>query len=57
MPVSENVTTFMSVVQGLDFGAITTNILGVIGSCAGFVVGLIAIRKGWSFLKRTIKGA
>lgn len=53
----ENATTFASVVQALDFSAITSNILTVIGATAGFVVGLIAIRKGYSFLKRQIKGA
>lgn len=53
----ENATTFASVVSSLDFGAITSNILTVIGACAGFVIGIIAIKKGWSFLKGTIKKA
>lgn len=53
----ENVTSFASVVNSLDFGAITSNILTVISVSAAFVIGLIAIRKGFAFLKRTIKGA
>lgn len=50
-------TTFASVVSALDFGSITTNILSVISKASVFVVGLIAIRKGWNFLKSTIKKA
>lgn len=58
MPIlAEGATTFSSVVEALDYSAITNNILIVISATAGFVVGLIAIRKGLSFLKRQIKGA
>ena len=49
--------TFSSVVSSLDFSAITDNILTVIGATAAFVVGIIAIKKGYAFLKRQIKGA
>ena len=49
--------TFSSVVSSLDFSAITDNILTVISCTCGFVVGLIAIKKGYAFVKRQIKGA
>lgn len=58
MPMlADGAVTFSSVVSSLDFSAITDNILTVIGATAAFVVGIIAIKKGYSFLKRQIKGA
>lgn len=50
-------TTLSSIITGLDFGAIQDNILAVIGASAAFVVGMIAVRKGYAFLKKQIKGA
>lgn len=52
-----NVTSLADVVNSLDFSAITSNYLMVIGAAAGVVVACIALRKGWSFLKGQIKGA
>lgn len=49
--------TLENVIQSLDFSAITNNVLTVISVSAGFVIGLIAIRKGWGFLKSTIRKA
>lgn len=52
-----NVTSLQDVVSSLDFSAVTDNFLMVLGAAAGVVVGCIALRKGWSFLKSQIKGA
>lgn len=51
------VQSFGDVVKGLDFSVLTDNAFTVIGATAGVVIGLIALKKGWSFLKRQIKGA
>lgn len=51
------VTSLAQVINGLDFSAVTDNILVAIGASAGFVISLIAIKKGYAFLKRQIKGA
>lgn len=51
------VTTLADVVKGLDFSQINNNFLMVLGASATVVVGCIALRKGWSFLKSQIKGA
>ena len=53
----ENVTTFASVLSQVDMSAISNNILGVIAAVAVPVIGIIAIKKGWSFLKGQIKRA
>lgn len=54
----ENTTTSLaSVIEAMDFSILTENILSVIGASAGVVLTLIAIRKGWGFLKSTIKKA
>lgn len=50
-------TDLLSVINSLDFSVITTNVLAVIGASAGFVIGLIAIKKGWAFLKSQIRKA
>ena len=50
-------TTLQGVISGLDFSEISGNILAVIAASAGFVVGMIALRKGYAFLKKQIKGA
>lgn len=50
-------TDLASVINSLDFSAITNNVLTVIAASAGFVIGLIAIRKGWAFLKSQIRKA
>ena len=57
MEGSTTVTSLAQVINGLDFFAITNNILVAISASAAFVIGLIAIRKGYAFLKRQIKGA
>lgn len=57
MEGSTTVTSLAQVINGLDFSAITNNILVAISASAAFVIGLIAIRKGYAFLKRQIKGA
>ena len=51
------VTTLQSVITSLDFSAIQENVLVAISASAAFVIGMIAIRKGYAFLKRQIKGA
>ncbi len=53
----ENVTSLADVVETLDFSVIQSNILMVIGASAAFVIGMIALRKGYAFLKKQIKGA
>lgn len=50
-------TTLATVIKSLDFSAITQNVLVAISASAAFVVGMIAIKKGYAFLKRQIKGA
>lgn len=52
-----NVTTFADVIKNLDFSAVSENILLAIGATAGVVIGIIALKKGYSFLKKQIKGA
>ena len=51
------VQSFSEVVSSLDFTQITDNALYVIGASATVVVGMIALRKAWGFLKAQIKGA
>lgn len=51
------VTTLADVVKGLDFSQISSNYLMVLGAAAGVVIGCVALKKGWSFLKGQIKGA
>ena len=53
----ENVTSLADVVQSVDFSVVQSNILMVIAASAGFVIGMIALRKGYAFLKKQIKGA
>lgn len=53
----EGVTTLQSIISSLDFSVIQENVLVAIGASAGFVIGMIALRKGYAFLKRQIKGA
>lgn len=53
----ENVTTFADVIKTMDFSAVQNNILLAIGASAGVVIAIIALKKGYSFLKRQIKGA
>lgn len=53
----ENVTTFAEVLKTLDFSAVSQNVLLAIGASAGFVIGMIALKKGYAFLKKQIKGA
>ena len=53
----ETVQTFADVINSLDFSVVSDNILLAIGASAGFVIGLIALKKGYAFLKRQIKGA
>lgn len=53
----ETVTTFADVIKTLDFSLVSQNILLAIGASAGFVIGMIALKKGYAFLKRQIKGA
>lgn len=48
---------FKQVVDGIDFSILTDYTGYVIGAVAGVVIGLIALKKGWSFVKRQIKGA
>ena len=50
-------TNLADVIGSLDFSSVTSNILLAIGASAGFVIGLIALRKGYAFLKKQIKGA
>lgn len=50
-------TTLATVINSLDFSAVTENVLVAIGASAAFVVSMIAIKKGYAFLKRQIKGA
>lgn len=50
-------TTLATVIKSLDFSAVTENVLVAISASAAFVVGMIAIKKGYAFLKRQIKGA
>lgn len=52
-----DVTTFADVLKGLDFSAVSQNVLLAIGASAGFVIGMIALKKGYAFLKKQIKGA
>lgn len=52
----ENVTSLAEVIKGLDFSSITQNVLVAISASAAFVIGMIAIKKGYAFLKRQIKG-
>ena len=51
------VTSLADVINTLDFSVIQDNILMVIGASAAFVIGMIALRKGYAFLKKQIKGA
>ena len=53
----ETVQTFADVINGLDFSVVSDNILLAIGASAGFVIGLIALKKGYAFLTKQIKGA
>lgn len=53
----ESVTSLAEVIKGLDFSSITQNVLVAISASAAFVIGMIAIKKGYAFLKRQIKGA
>ena len=53
----ETVTTFADIINGLDFSAVSDNILLAIGASAGFVITIIALKKGYAFLKRQVKGA
>lgn len=53
----ETVTTFAQAIQNLDFSAVSENILLAISASAGFVIGVIALKKGYAFLKKQIKGA
>lgn len=55
--MGETVTSLADVINTLDFSVIQDNILLVIGASAGFVIGMIALRKGYAFLKKQIKGA
>lgn len=52
-----NVQDLATIIKGLDFSVITNNILVAIGASATFIIGMIAIRKGFAFLKKQIKGA
>lgn len=54
---TNTVQSFGDVVNSLDFSVITDNAFTVIGAVAGIVVAMIALKKGWSFLKGQIKGA
>lgn len=54
---STTVNSLADVVNTLDFSAVQNNILLVIGASAAFVIGMIALRKGYAFLKKQIKGA
>lgn len=54
---STTVTTFADVIKGLDFSVVSQNILLAIGASAAFVIGMIALKKGYAFLKKQIKGA
>lgn len=51
------VQTFSDVISNLDFSLVSENILLAIAASAGFVIGMIALKKGYAFLKRQIKGA
>ena len=53
----QNVTTLADVINGADFSAITQNILLVIGASIGTVVAIIAVQKGYYFLKRQLRGS
>ena len=55
--VTTTTTSFQDVVDGLDFSVITDNALYVIGAAAGVVIGVLALKKGWAFLKSQIRGA
>ena len=55
--MTESVTTFADVIKGLDFSVVSQNILLAIGASAAFVIGMIALKKGYAFLKKQIKGA
>lgn len=55
--MEQSVTTFADVIKGLDFGVVSQNILLAIGASAAFVIGMIALKKGYAFLKKQIKGA
>lgn len=57
MDTTTAVTSLGDVIKSLDFSAVTSNILVAISASAAFVIGLIAIRKGYAFLKKQIKGA
>ena len=41
----------------IDFSTITTTFTAALGVSAGVAITFIAIRKGWSMLKKTLKGA
>lgn len=55
--MGETVLTLQGVIEKLDYSAITENVLVAISASAAFVIGMIAIKKGYAFLKRQIKGA
>lgn len=57
METVTTVTTFADAIKSIDFGAVSDNILLAITATAGVVVGIIAIKKGYAFLKRQVKGA
>lgn len=42
---------------GIDFMEILTELKAVIPIVTPVIIGLFALRKGWSFLKSNIKGA
>jgi len=49
--------TLESIVTSLDFSVLQDNVLMVIGASAATIFGIIAIKKGWAFLKAQIYGA
>ena len=53
----ESVTSLAEVIKSLDFSSVTQNVLVAISASAAFVISMIAIKKGYAFLKRQIKGA
>lgn len=41
----------------IDFSTVTSTFVAALGVSAGVAITFIAIRKGWSMLKKTLKGA
>lgn len=57
IPIAESGFSWSTALTGVDFGSVFQGIYDLIPLMLPAILGFLAFRKGWSFLRGAIKGA